>query len=521
MLVAVGFLLVLHSQSSRDTWHYIARINPTLREWVARLLSSPAPRSVADKWDKILVLAGALLVGSFILTYKLWAYFGLGTTSDIYSDAQLATSWLGGPFLHDNYFGNVLSTHTYLFLPLLAVFVAPLGPMGLLVALSLSAAAGFVAGFKILRLLGVHKTAAWTVAMVLFAAPLSFHFYADDPYGFHVELLAPPMLLWLVYFALKRSWLGTMLMTVAVISIKEDAPLIVAVACAMIVAEDLVRSFGSRERPVSPVNWQALTSMLCALAAVPALLFVLKLNPAKGFSPGSFARLKPLGNSEVSGISTLLDYLSANLGTWLSSYQVASWRSLVLPATFGLVILRPHLVLMGAPLTVVSWLMQDDPLWPPRIYGSFAFLQVVLLLGFSTAWALFEFAMKKGSGGRVAAVILLAALSTGVGYGYRLQFSTVPDAGEVYRMSPKVHYSPEDRARADALYSIYIRERHAGEPVAASPYLFRYASYRDLYWIYRQTVEPVWILADEPYQADASKYALRGRDGRFYLYRKK
>lgn len=520
-LVVIGLLLVAHSQSSRDLWFYVSRINLSARGWTARVLASPSPQSIGGGKETLLALAGALLVSSFLLTYKLRSFYGLGTTSDLYSETQMATSWIGGRFLYENLYGDELSIHTYFFLPVLAVFALPLGAVGLLVALSMAGGASFLASFKILRLLGVPRLVAWLFAIVLFAAPLSLHFYADDPYAFHVELLAPALALWLAYFALSRNWVGTILTTVAVISIKEDAPLIVAIVGAIIICEDLLRSFGSREKPRSPVNWQAMTAMLCALAAVPALLLILKLHPAQGYSPGSFARIKPSGNVVITGLPSLLGYFAANYDTWLGSYQVASWRSLILPATLFLAVLRPHLVPIGIAFTVVSWLMQDSPLWPPRIYGLFTFFQILQLLAFSSAWAILRAASQSGTPGRVVAAVLLALSCAGIIRGFHGQFAATPDAASMYALSPKLHYSNEDRTRADSLFSVYMREGRSDESVAASPYLLRYAHRSNPYWISWMTVEPVWILCDEPYPADPLKYELKGRDGRFYLYRKR
>jgi len=74
------------------------------------------------------------------------------------------------------------------------------------------------------------------------------------------------------------------------------------------------------------------------------------------------------------------------------------------------------------------------------------------------------------------------------------------------------------------VFAIYRREGTRVEPVIAAPFLFRYAHDRNLFWADRlaHQPEPVWVLWDDqaaPRSVDPARYELKGRNGRFSLYR--
>ena len=89
-------------------------------------------------------------------------------------------------------------------------------------------------GVRILRLLGVAGPVAVIAAGALLASPISVAFYQERFYGFHVELLTPALCLVLFYFLLQRRMIPSIAMALAVISVKEDAP--IAAAMVAIVA---------------------------------------------------------------------------------------------------------------------------------------------------------------------------------------------------------------------------------------------------------------------------------------------
>jgi hypothetical protein len=502
-----------------------------LREGLALVFAGPEPVGKTRSRDLRITLAFAAAAGAWSLAYKLKSFYGLGTTSDLYETTQLATTWLHGRYLEDNCFGSILSIHTYLFTPVLAVLAWPLGAPGLLAAAALAAAAAFVATVRILQLLSVPLGAALAYASVVSFMPLTVNFYQDSTYGFHVELLLPAMGLWLMYFALRRSWTGSLLMGLAIVSVKEDAPLVAIAVGAIVACEDALRSPSIRAAGAAgarrgAVNFPALALVALGCAAVPVLLHILKLNPPSGYSPGSFERIRGADGIMIRNPASLLTFVVGHFAAWFRSPSMSVWISLAIPATLGLFFLRPHLILVGLPLTVTSWLMHDDLLWAPRFANALTFFEVVGVLAFASACAVTRRLISAGIPGRVAAVAAAVLAAFAVNRGLRAQMNAVPDAREVYTLTPIVAYDAGDRARADVLFAVYRRDSNPQEPVIASPYLFRYAHDRNLYWFDRlnDRPEPVWILwdgVDLPAPLEAAHYALVGQNGRFSLYKKK
>ena len=465
-------------------------------------------------------------------------FLGLATTSDMYVFVQLATSWLSGRFLHDNYFGHVLSTHTFLFCPILGILAYPLGAVGLLLALGMAAAFSVIALVKILRLFAVPASVALIYSIIATMMPLSVHIYEDDVYGFHVELLVPVLALWLTYFLLRRKWLGSVVLAVALLTIKEDSPLIVMAVAAIVLCEDVVRTFG----PSTPRNWrrawngQAIGVILLSGLALPLLLYLLKSQPAAGYSEGSFQRLHPVAASAITSGGSLFLYVTSHAGMWLRSPVVARWLAISLPATFGLIVLRPHLLVVGVVTTLISWLMQDDLMMPYRFAQSMAFFQVVGCLAFASAFQIIRDARRSGFLGTLVCAVVIIAVSAGAVHGLWNQLQMAPKTTTVYRLTPALAISPADRKQADLLFATYRREGRSDEPVIASDYLFRYAHDRNLFWYnrLRGCPKPVWILWDGKAmplsilrimlkfdaRTNLSDYKLLGQADRFLLYKR-
>src|SRR5207237_2201459 len=105
-------------------------------------------------------------------------------------------------------------------------FIAkPFGAAGLLFVLAASVGAAYFWATRILRLLGVDGGVAIIAAGVVLISPLSVAFYQHPGFGFHVEILAPALCLVLFYFLLQQRMLPSILTALAVISVKEDAPI--------------------------------------------------------------------------------------------------------------------------------------------------------------------------------------------------------------------------------------------------------------------------------------------------------
>jgi len=474
----------------------------------------------------------AAAVGAWIFAFKMRAFLGLATTSDLYSFVQMSTSWLHGQWLHDNCYGNALAFHTYLLAPLLGIVAYPFGAPGLLFVAALAAALSVIALVEILRLLGAPFRAALAFATLAVIMPLSVHVYQDALYGFHVELLEPVLVLWLTYFLLRRRWTGSLVTAVTLLLIKEDTPLIVAAVGAIVLTEDLVRAGAAAARRRG-WNYPALAVAVLAVLALPVLLHVLKTQQGPG-APANLDRLKPVTGASLTSNGALLSYVISQAGTWLRAPTVALWLKISVAATFGLIVLRPHLLVFGVVTTLISWLMQDSLVWAPRFVQALAFFQIAGCLAFASACRLVDDLRRRGGWGGWVAAVFVGALGVGAAHGCWRQLQTVAGAREVYRLSPHLTVKPAERAEADRLFARYRRESRRDEPVIATDYLFRYAHDRNLFWYtrLRDAPRPVWILWDQQAQPlatlwvflktdvgiDLSAYELVAREGRFLLY---
>jgi hypothetical protein len=508
-----------------------------LRKVIVTLLTSPEPAEPppARRMETVAMIAAAAAVGGWIFAFHLRRFYGLGTFSDLYVYVQLATSWLGGRFLQDNYFGNYLTVHTYFLCPLLAIFVYPFGAPGLLFLLGLAAGSGVVAVVKILRLFGVPGRLALAAALLLTLMPLSLQVYQVDHYGFQIELLVPGLALWLAYFLLRKRWIGSLAVGLALQALKEDALLLIFPVTVAVLCEDLFRTFGAG----GPGRWRrawngpAVTMCLLSLLVTPLLLAIIKSQPTQVYA--NLTGFQKTGMASVSGMDSLFSFLVHNVGNWLGSPTVAKWLVALLAGTFGLVVLRPHLLVLGLTTTLTAWLVHGDLLWAPRFAPALAFFQVIGCLAFASIFRLWR--TQRGEAGsdarpiRIGAGVLLLVLLAGLYQQHRL----APLTGEIYRLVPSLDISPADRQKADALFAQYRREGRAEEPVIASEYLFRYVHDRNFYWYtrLRDRPQPAWILWDQQASPlsvlllhlktdagrDLSDYELVGQAERFLLYR--
>jgi hypothetical protein len=505
----------------------VDRLLAACRAWASAAFTSPDPSPAAPSvpWP---AYAGAAALGAWIFAYKLRAFLDLTTTSDLYQFTQLATTWLDGRFLEDNCYGYHLAIHTYLFCPILAVLAWPLGSVGLLAAVGLAAGAGFIATVKLLRTLQVPATAACAFAALVTAMPLTLHVYRDTLYGFHVELLLPAMAMWLAYFLTRRRWAASLATALVIVSVKEDAPLLAFAIAALVYAEDGLRdAFRARAGGGfrSAVNAPAIVAAGLGMVALPLLLHVIQLNAPGAGTIGGFDRIRIVGDIRLGDGGSLFAFALENLGGWLTADATVTWLCVAVVASFGLVLLRPHALLVGIVLTIVSWLMKDSPLWAPRFAPSLGFLQAASVFAFASAWTVTTRLARVERWGRaLAAGAAVLALAVAV-EGYRHQAARTPGIAEVYTVRPTPTYTGEEIAQANGIFAIYRRESRRSEPVIASSFLFRYAHDRNLYWVDRLAgaPEPIWILWDDGAEArsvDAARYTLRERRGRFSLYKR-
>src|SRR6266481_1396044 len=204
------------------------------RRWREVFASKVGAAARWDCWDFI-ALAIAVFTAVWVFALKLKTFYDLGYSGDLFVNTQLARSWLEvRGFLQDNCFGNFLAIHSCFLLLPLGLIAKPFGAPGLLFVLAASAGAAYFWASRILRLLGVDGRVAAIAAGVVLISPLSVLFYQVAGHGFEPENLVPALCLMLFYFLLQQRMIASIVMAIAVISVKEDAP--IAAAMVAIVA---------------------------------------------------------------------------------------------------------------------------------------------------------------------------------------------------------------------------------------------------------------------------------------------
>ena len=234
---------------------------------------------------------GSLLLSRLLCSLPLWVFalklktfYDLGYSGDLFAVTQLARSWLEGRgLLHDNCFGNYLAIHTYFFLLPLGLIAKPFGAPGLLFVLAASVGVTYFWAARILRLLGVDGRVAIIAAGALLISPLSVAFYQEAGNGFYVETLALALCLILFYFLLQQRTIASIVTAIAVISVKEDAPIAAAMVAIVAGVETWLSSQGKPAR--CRFNWPAVITLILSVSAIPVLLAI-----SSAQSPTTYAR---------------------------------------------------------------------------------------------------------------------------------------------------------------------------------------------------------------------------------------
>jgi uncharacterized membrane protein len=499
------------------------------RELFTSKLNKTAPW---DRWDFV-ALALGVFTAVWVFALKLKTFCDLGYSGDIFVITQLARSWLEGRgLLQDNCFGNYLNIHTYFLLLPLGLIAKPFGAPGLLFVLGASVGVAYFWATRILRILGVDGRVAIIAAGILLISPLSVAFYQEAGNGFYVETLAPALCLILFYFLLQERMILSIVTTIAVISIKEDAPIAAAMVAIVAGVETWLSSPGKPAR--CRFNSPAAITLLLSVSAIPLLLAISWLQPPTIYARHSLDRLGIVAPGSLSSPGALFVFVASNIAHWLGSNVVRQWLWVMIVGTFGSVLLRPYYLLLGVPTTVVAWLMnRNDLLWAPRFFSTEALLWCITLLGFaSIARAVPR--RSKWMRATVLTAAIIAALAASA------QLALVPwFARGAYLLRSTSFCSSSERQEADAVFARYRREAKPEEPVIASTTLFRYAHDRNLFWLTRLhgRPTPIWILGDSadaynPFRISTDTinaesgiqledYVLVDRRGRFALLRKR
>ena len=486
-----------------------------------------------DCWDSV-SLAFAVFTAVWVFALKLKTFYDLGYSGDLFAVTQLARSWLEGRgLLHDNCFGNYLAIHTYFFLLPLGLIAKPFGAPGLLFVLAASVGVTYFWAARILRLLGVDGRVAIIAAGALLISPLSVAFYQEAGNGFYVETLALALCLILFYFLLQQRTIASIVTAIAVISVKEDAPIAAAVVAIVAGVETWLSSQGKPAR--CRFNSPAVITLILSVFAIPVLLAISSAQLPTTYAHHSLDRLGIVAPGSLSSPRALFAFVASNIAHWLGSNVIRQWLWIMIVGTFGTVLLRPYYLVVGVPTTVIAWLMnRNDLLWAPRFFSTETLVWCITLVGFASIARTVSNSSKQMRTAVLTAAIVITALAVCA------QLALVPwFARGAYLLRSTSLCSASERQQADAVFARYRQEGKPEEPVIASTTLFRYAHDRNLFWLTRLhgRPKPIWILGDS---ADAyapfritldtinaesgirlEDYRLLDRRGRFVLLRKR
>ena len=485
-----------------------------------------------DRWEFI-ALGFSLLIAGWVFALKLKTFYDLGYTSDLFLSVQLARSWLEGQgLLTSNCFAGMLALHTYFLLLPLGFIAKPFGAPSLLLILAVSVGATYFWVERVLRLLGVAGPFAVIVAGILLGCPLSVAFYQESHYGFHVEVLSPTLCLILLYCLLQQRMVPSIVTALAVISIKEDAPIAAAMVAIVAGVETWTSASGKRAR--CRLNWPAMITLFLSVLAVPLLLAISWSQAPKAYAYYLHSHLGIVAPETLPGPDALFAFVASNATHWLGSSVVRQWIWVMVVGSFGTILLRPYYVVVGVVTTLVAWLRnENDLLWAPRFYPTEALLWCVTLIGFASIAHAVTFDRRWVRAVALAAAIAIAAISASA------QLALVPKARSAYLLGSDTPYSVLERQQADDVFARYRRDGRSEEPVIASTMLFRYAHDRNLFWLdrLRGRPAPIWILGDSaddyiPFRISADSinansgvrmedYRVIDHRGRFVLLKKK
>src|SRR6266513_3147508 len=503
------------------------------RRWREVFASKVGAAARWDCWDFI-ALAIAVFTAVWVFALKLKTFYDLGYSGDLFVNTQLARSWLEGRgLLQDNWSGNFLAIHAYFLLLPLGLIAKPFGAPGLLFVLAASVGVAYFWATRILRLLAVDGRVAVIAAGALLISPLSVAFYQEAGYGFFVETLALALCLILFYFVLQQRMIASIVTAIAVISVKEDAPIAAAVVAIVAGVETWLSSPGKPAR--YRFNWPAAIALILSVCAIPVLLAISWAQSPTMYGRHSFDRIGVVAPGRFSSPEALFMFVASNASHCLGSSVVRQWLWIMIVGTFGTVLLRPYYLVVGVPTTGVAWLMnRNDLLWAPRFFPAEALLWCITLVGFASVARAVPRSSKWMRTALFTTSIVIAALSVSA------QLALVPwFARGAYLLRSSSLYSSSERQEADALFGRYRREGKPEEPVVASFFLLRYAHDRNLFWLtqLRNRPAPVWILGDSadvyiptrisPTTINAQSgihledYAIVERRGRFVLLRKR
>ena len=318
---------------------------------------------------------------------------------------------------------------------------------------------------RILRLLGVDGRIAVIAAGALLISPLSVAFYQEAGNGFYVETLALALCLILFYFLLQQRTIASIVTAIAVISVKEDAPIAAAMVAIVAGVETWLSSQGKPAR--CRFNSPAVITLVLSVFAIPVLLAISSAQSPTMYARHSLDRLGIVAPGSLSSPEALFAFVGSNIAHWLGSNVIRQWLWIMIVGTFGTVLLRPYYLVVGIPTTVIAWLMnRNDLLWAPRFFSTETLVWCITLVGFASIARTVSNSSKQMRTAVLTAGIVITALAVCA------QLAIVPwFARGAYLLRSTSLCSSSERQEADAVFARYRQE---GKPGGAG-YRINYA----------------------------------------------
>ncbi len=177
----------------------------------------------SHRWHALLVALSTALVCYAALCKALLFRDLEYTGSDLYGILDQSRSWLfTGRLLQDNAYGDQTAIHNYYLLPALSPLTVGLGAYGLVVVL---AALGLWAVVRVSTTRALDTPGRLAVLAGLLS-PLAFFAFDDPLWGFHPELLYPPLAVLLALGLLEGRRIEVLVVAAVTMLVKEDGALV-------------------------------------------------------------------------------------------------------------------------------------------------------------------------------------------------------------------------------------------------------------------------------------------------------
>ena len=290
---------------------------------------------------------------------------------DLYSFLEMSWSWFyAGRLLHDNVYGAHGAIHNFYVLPLLSPLTIPLGAYGLILAL---AAVNLVGALRVARAPSLDGPGRLAILAGL-VGPAALFVFDNPAWGFHPELLYPPLAALLTLDLLEGRHRRALLPAGLMLMVKEDGAVLLATVLLVHFAWRLWRLRGAPREERRRMLAVAFVTLLAVTVVFVAGMGVLALQSDEA---------GPLQQNAEPRVLRSLKIVTRTLAGEVSPFHGERLQvGLVGYALLGAALLLPlgrrlpggaALFLLSAPFLVTVLVVSSAHyrfqmmLWPPRL----------------------------------------------------------------------------------------------------------------------------------------------------------